>query len=176
MSIGAWVGTDLTYTYQWYVCDSEPAAVSTAASVLVDCTVIAGATAASYQVAVSNSGKYFVASVTATTGTVSTTAYSQFVSPDEFTTGYWTKRVGDNVKIYAKNFIGLGKVQFFVNGREIAWATPLSIADTKLRVIATGPQAGDSYLVRDRDLVDGRNFFDIKLNGVVVESRVAYKR
>jgi hypothetical protein len=33
----------------------------------------------------------------------------------------WTKKISDSqVKLYAKNIVGVGKVQFFFNGKEIA--------------------------------------------------------
>ncbi len=88
-------------------------------------------------------------------------------------TGFWTSRNGNNVKVYAKNFVGLGKVQIFFNGEEIAWANPQSLDDPKLRVVTEGHMAGASYLVRDRDLEPGKNVFEIYLNGERVERRVA---
>lgn len=95
------------------------------------------------------------------------------VSDAATSTGFWTSRNGNNVKIYAKNFIGQGKVQFFFNGEEIAWANPKSLEDPKLRVITEGEMAGASYLVRDKDLRPGKNVFEIYLDGERVERRVA---
>lgn len=98
---------------------------------------------------------------------------SQQISEAATSTGFWTSRTGNNVKVYAKNFIGQGKVQFFFNGEEIAWARPENLDDPKLRVITEGHMAGASYLVRDKDLRPGKNVFEIYLNGERVDRRVA---
>ena len=56
----------------------------------------------------------------------------------------WTKNLNDGtVKMYAKNIVGAGKVQFMLNGKEIAWVNATSAADSKLRTAN-----GASYLVR----------------------------
>lgn len=74
----------------------------------------------------------------------------------------WTKRSGDSIKVYAKNVIGVGKVQFFVDGREIAWVNSVDSTDPKLRTAN-----GFHYLVRTVDLkLDGsKTRFEVKLNG-----------
>jgi hypothetical protein len=61
---------------------------------------------------------------------------------------YFTKRVSaGEVKVYAKNPVGVGKVQFVVNGREIAWVRAASARDPKLRMVTLqGETIG--YLVR----------------------------
>ena len=92
------------------------------------------------------------------------------------TSGYWTKRNGDNVKVYAKNIVGVGKVQFFVNGEEIAWIRAVDNTDPKLRVITEGPMTGAVYLVRDIDLEPGKNVFEIYVDGQRVERRIASLR
>ena len=76
----------------------------------------------------------------------------------------WTKLQSNNtVKMHAKNPIGVGKVQFFVNGEEIAWVRTVDANDPKLS------SANDaSYLVRSVDLNPGKNRFEIKLDGVRV--------
>lgn len=75
--------------------------------------------------------------------------------------GFWTKKISSKqVKIYAKSVVGLGKVQFLVNGREVAWIRAVSSSDRKLE----RPGAGD-YLVRTRDLRPGKNRFEILLDG-----------
>jgi hypothetical protein len=107
--------------------------------------------------------------------TVSLSATVAIVNSASTETGYWTQRTGDNVKVYAKNVIGVGKVQIFVNGREIAWIRARDISDPKLRVITSGPMAGAVYLVRDRDLLSGRNVFEIYVDGQRVVRRIASK-
>jgi hypothetical protein len=65
------------------------------------------------------------------------------------------------VKIYASDLIGVGKVQFMVNGKEIAWVNAVSEADSKLKT-ANGPD----YLVRTVSLIAGqKNVFEVYLNG-----------
>lgn len=78
----------------------------------------------------------------------------------EFST--WTRRVGDTIKVYAKNIIGSGKVQMFVDGREIAWVNAVDATDPKLRTAN-----GYHYLVRTVQLkADGsKTRFEVKLNG-----------
>ena len=78
----------------------------------------------------------------------------------EFAT--WTRHVGDTIKIYAKNVIGRGKVQFFVDGKEIAWVNAVDATDPKLRTAN-----GYHYLVRTVQLkADGsKTRFEVKLNG-----------
>lgn len=81
----------------------------------------------------------------------------------------WTKRMSDSeVKIYAKNVAAAGKIQFFVNGQEVAWVRAADATDPKLRVISDGPMAGANYLVRTVTLNEGKNRFEIKLDGVRV--------
>ena len=78
---------------------------------------------------------------------------------------FWTSINGekDTVRIYAKDIIGMGKVQFFVDGQEIAWIRPIDKSDPKLRMV------GDmDYLARTVELHDGKNRFEIKLDGVRV--------
>jgi hypothetical protein len=89
----------------------------------------------------------------------------------------WTKRVpgAANFRMYAKNVIGAGKVQFFVNGREVAWVRAVDSSDPKLRVPTSGPMAGVSYLVRTVPLVAGKNVIEIYVDGERVR-RVAYSR
>ena len=74
-------------------------------------------------------------------------------------------------KMYSYDLVGKGKVQIFVNGREIAWVRAESEADPKLR------QVGDrSYLVRTVALKkDTKNILEIYLNGERIQ-RVAYAR
>jgi len=84
------------------------------------------------------------------------------------TKGYWTQAQADGrtIKIYAKNPAGSGKVQFIVDGREIAWVNAVDTNDPKLRVITTdGPMAGVNYLVRTITLNPGKNRIEIRVNG-----------
>ncbi len=82
--------------------------------------------------------------------------------------GYWTQWQAstDTIKIYAKNPVGSGKVQFIVDGREIAWVNAVDANDPKLRVITTdGPMAGVNYLVRTISLNPGKNRIEIRVDG-----------
>ena len=75
---------------------------------------------------------------------------------------FWTKRLSDGTaKIYASNIVGQGKVQFFVNGKEVAWVRAVDGNDPKLR------QAnGSSYLVRTVELAEsGKTRLEVKVNG-----------
>jgi len=84
----------------------------------------------------------------------------------------WTSNQNDGtVKMYAKNIVGAGKVQFMVNGEEIAWIRATTFADPKLRL--AGAQ-GAAYLVRTIDLVEGqKNVLEIYVDGVRT-TRTAY--
>ena len=83
----------------------------------------------------------------------------------EVSEGRWTQLQSDGktVKIYAKDPIGDGKIQFFVDGEEIAWVNAIDEADTKLSYASSNP-----YLVRSVELKPGKNRFEIKLDGVRV--------
>ncbi len=83
----------------------------------------------------------------------------------------WTKLQADNtVKMYAKNIIGEGKIQFFHNGNEIAWIRAANSLNPKL-----SSANGSHYLVRTRELVEGKNAFEIHDDGVRVW-RAAYSK
>jgi hypothetical protein len=83
--------------------------------------------------------------------------------------GQWTKlqpgrdAAKDAVKLYAKEPIGIGKLQYFVNGKEVAWIRALDANDPKLSFAS-----GTPYLVRTVYLSPGKNRFEIKLDGVRV--------
>ena len=79
-----------------------------------------------------------------------------------------TKRTGDSARIAAHNLVGAGKVQFFFNDEEIAWVRAVDGSDPKLSDHPTG-----AYLVRTRDLVEGKNVIEVYLNGERIR-RVAY--
>ena len=73
----------------------------------------------------------------------------------------WTKRISDTeVKVYAKDIVGSGKVQFMLGGKEIAWVNAVDETDTKLSFAN-----GFSYLVRTVDLAPGKNRFEILVDG-----------
>lgn len=84
----------------------------------------------------------------------------------------WTVRLGDSglAKIYAKSPAGAGKIQFFLNGKEIAWVKAKTAADPKLR-----NANGASYLVRTVTLAAGKNVLEIYVDGVRT-TRVAYTK
>lgn len=92
----------------------------------------------------------------------------------------WTVRMRDaegnltnQAKLYAKNPIGEGKVQFVLNGREIAWIRATDETDPKLRLVTEGPMAGIGYLVRTVNLVGGKNGLEIYVEGERIR-RTAY--
>lgn len=88
----------------------------------------------------------------------------------------WTKAQPDGtIKIYAKNVVAIGKVQFFQNGKEIAWVRAADETDPKLRRITQGPMAGTNYLVRTITLLPGKNALEIYIEGERIW-RAAYTR
>lgn len=89
----------------------------------------------------------------------------------------WTKRLEGNTqaKLYAKSVVGKGKVQFYFNGKEIAWVRAVDETDPKLRVITSGPMTGANYLVRTVDLLEGKNVLEIYVDGERVR-RTSYSR
>lgn len=83
----------------------------------------------------------------------------------------WTKKLDDNsAKIYAKNVVGEGKVQFMLNGEEIAWVRAVDATDPKLRTAN-----GSSYLVRTVEFAAGKNVLEVYLDGVRT-TRTAYTK
>jgi hypothetical protein len=82
----------------------------------------------------------------------------------------WTKAQPDglSIKVYARNIIGQGKIQFFVDGREIAWIRAIDESDPKLSFRQATP-----YLVRTVDLNPGKNRIEIRVDGVRIW-RVTY--
>ena len=77
------------------------------------------------------------------------------------TVSSWTKNLKDgSVKVYAKNIVGAGKIQFMVNGKEVAWVRAVDETDAKLR-----EANGFYYLVRTVRLVPGqKNALEIYLD------------
>lgn len=85
---------------------------------------------------------------------------------------FGTKRYGDSVKVYAFNPVSAGKVQFFVNGEEVAWVNAVSSEDAKLRMLVRG-ELTTPYLVRTISLKPGKNVIEVYVDGTRVK-RVAY--
>jgi hypothetical protein len=93
-------------------------------------------------------------------------------TPVDSSFNVWTVRMRDasgnltnQAKMYAKNPIGEGKVQFYLNGSEIAWIRAVDETDPKLRLVTEGPMAGIGYLVRTVNLVGGKNALEIYVDG-----------
>lgn len=83
----------------------------------------------------------------------------------------WTKvnESKTEVRMYARGLVGAGKVQFFVDGVEVAWVRAADESDPKLRVLTrSGPMAGVPYLMRTVSLNPGKNRFEIRVDGVRV--------
>lgn len=76
----------------------------------------------------------------------------------------------DSVRIFAKNVVGAGKIQFIVNGQEIAWIRAKNQSDTKLR-----STPGGEYLVRTVQLEAGKNIIEVYQDGERLR-RVAHTR
>ena len=87
------------------------------------------------------------------------------VCATDLSKGRWTQLQsdGETVKMYAKDPVGAGKIQFFADGKEIAWVNAVDEADPKLSYASSNP-----YLVRSVELKPGKNRFEIKLDGVRV--------
>lgn len=73
---------------------------------------------------------------------------------------------GNKLKVYAKDIVGVGKVQILVNGKEIAWVRATEHSDPKLRL-----QRGKGYLVRTVTLRSGLNRIEILINSDLAWSR-----
>jgi hypothetical protein len=83
----------------------------------------------------------------------------------------WTKLQTDGTaKMYAKNIVGAGKVQFFHNNKEIAWVRAADALNPKLRAAN-----GAFYLVRTVELVAGKNVLEVYIDGERVR-RTAYSK
>ncbi len=82
----------------------------------------------------------------------------------------WTRflSASNEMKIYARDVVGAGKVQFIVNGREIAWIRAVDATDPKLNVMNDG-------MVRSvfvRDMLVGRNVIEIFVDGERLVRRI----
>jgi hypothetical protein len=99
------------------------------------------------------------------------TSFTVVVGSNAGAVSTWTKKIdGDSAKIYAKNIVGAGKVQFYLNGKEIAWVNASSAADSKLRTAN-----GASYLVRTVEFAAGKNVLEVYVDGVRT-TRTAYTK
>lgn len=81
------------------------------------------------------------------------------------------KRSSDSkARIAAKDIIGVGKVAFFLNGKEVGWINPTSTSDKKLR------KSGDSYVfAKTVSLKSGKNVIEIRV-GECIAKRTTYTR
>jgi len=82
----------------------------------------------------------------------------------------WTKFLDatNELKIYARDVVGAGKIQFMVNGRELAWIRAVDATDPKLNVANDG-------MVRSvfvRDMLVGRNVIEIYQGNVRLDRRI----
>lgn len=76
------------------------------------------------------------------------------------------KQLDSTVKIRVFNVVDAGKVQVFVNGKEIAWVRATAESDSKLT---------KGYLVRTIVLVSGKNAIETYVDGVRID-RKAYSK
>jgi hypothetical protein len=84
----------------------------------------------------------------------------------------WTRFIGNNqLKMYARDIVGAGKVQFFLNGREIAWVRATDGSDPKLNVRSAAGEPGDG-MVRTVTAAAGRNVLEIYVGDERVARRV----
>ncbi len=82
----------------------------------------------------------------------------------------WTRFLSatDELKIYARDVVGAGKVQFMVNGKELAWIRAVDATDPKLNVASDG-------MVRSvfvSDMLVGKNVIEIYEDGVRIARRI----
>jgi hypothetical protein len=111
--------------------------------------------------------------VLSSSGTLTVQGALRVVAGEEITTQLTTtsiKRIGNSVRLFVSEPAGLGKIQFKINGREIAWVRAVEATDPKLR------QAnGRSYFVRNAALSKGKNAIEIYVDGKRVK-RVSHTR
>jgi hypothetical protein len=116
----------------------------------LEITVPAGLAAGTYDlVIVSSAGRLVVQNAIVVSGSASTTSTGE-ARPS-------TKRlVDDSVKVWVFDVVGAGKVQIFVNGKEIAWVNATDVNDSKLF---------NGYLVRTVELAEGKNVIEVFVDG-----------
>jgi hypothetical protein len=89
-----------------------------------------------------------------------------FADEPEDMPAFYAKQVSETqVKIYAKDIVGIGKVSLKLNGRELGWVRATSNQDRKLRIID-----GTAYLVRTGSLRAGSNQIQVLVDGKVAWS------
>jgi hypothetical protein len=177
-SPGLWQNqANLDFAYRWFRCSSE-LQNPTKTQVDASCAEITNARLIRYQVGAADSGTHILVEVRAVNASsLETVSYSNTVffgaqasAPGSETPAFWPKKLTDrSIKLYAKNIVGAGKVQFFLNGKEIAWVRAIDESDPKLR-----EANGFYYLVRTVNLRPGmKNVVEIFANGERVR-RAAY--
>jgi hypothetical protein len=126
----------------------------------LEITVPAGLAAGTYDlVIVSSAGRLVVQNAIVISGSATGTSTGE-ARPS-------TKRlVDDSVKVWVFDVAGAGKVQIFVNGKEIAWVNATDANDSKLF---------NGYLVRTVELAEGKNVIEVFVDGERVD-RKAYTR
>jgi hypothetical protein len=85
--------------------------------------------------------------------------------PEDMPAFYAKQVSATQVKIYAKDIVGIGKVSLKLNGRELGWVRATSNQDRKLRIID-----GTAYLVRTGTLRVGSNQIQVLVDGKVAWS------
>lgn len=80
---------------------------------------------------------------------------------------FFARQISENkVKIYAKDIIGIGKVSFISNGRQVGWIRANSNGDSKLRRSAEG-----FYFVRTATIAPGGQvLIEIRVDGEIAYS------
>ena len=142
--------------------DGKDASVKVLSDTQIQITIPEGLSGTYDLIVVSGNGTLTVQSAVVVSGSASSIA------------GAGTKRTGDSFRVYLFDPVAKGKVQFFVNGKEIAWVNATSASDSKLRsVVKNGVDT--NYLVRTVDLEPGKNIVEVFLDGERVK-RVAYTR
>jgi hypothetical protein len=115
-----------------------------------------------------------VSSLTCRTPIVACEAVSQVVTGPGSSNSVaraWTKALGspyNELKIYARDVVGAGKIQFFVNDVEIAWINASDANDPKLNMASDG-------IVRSvfvADMQTGKNVVEIYVDGVRIDRRI----
>ena len=82
--------------------------------------------------------------------------------PEDMPAFYARQISATELKIYAKDIVGIGKVSIRFNGREVGWVRASSASDRKLRIID-----GTAYLVRSVKLRSGDNKAEVLIDGRV---------
>lgn len=70
------------------------------------------------------------------------------------------RRMGNRVRLFVSDAVGMGKIQFMVNGREIGWVRAVDATNPKLRVAAV-----THHFVRSHALAAGKNAIEIYVDG-----------